>query len=169
LKEDRDALERLRQKLFVLWGDLEENKTNLLAQKTTKALLSIQAGDSVPSSPESSPEPSQSLSSPPRKLDDMPSDSDDETPAAKPKTNMTRKALQEKDPDSLTAIKKLNKQQAEERLRDIIAELNIKNLGFTACIEEYGVKVPEENESLANAFNGKRWRRTWRMFETTIA
>jgi hypothetical protein len=48
------------------------------------------------------------------------------------------------------------------------AELQIKNKGFTCCIKQYGVKVTEDDPSLANAGNGKRWQRKFGLFGTQI-
>lgn len=44
----------------------------------------------------------------------------------------------------------------------------VKNKGFACCIQQYGVKVREEDESKANAGDGMRWQRMFGLIGTMI-
>lgn len=50
----------------------------------------------------------------------------------------------------------------------VSTELQFKNKAFTCCIKQYGAKVDEDDPSLANAGNGKRWERKFGLFDTRI-
>jgi len=43
-----------------------------------------------------------------------------------------------------------------------------KNLGFTCCIKQYGVKVKEDDPAKANAGDGYKWQRMFGLFGTLI-
>ncbi|RDL39800.1 uncharacterized protein BP5553_04140 [Venustampulla echinocandica] len=133
LRGDRQLLNALREQLFKLWGDLEE-------QKSAKLQLAKKA-DLPPSSFQSST--SESLRRP--RAGDQPdaddSDAEDELPheIILPKSN-----------------------QNDE------SELVPRNKPFTCCIRQYGVKVPEDDPSKANAGEGRRWERMFGLFDTHI-
>ncbi|KAJ6438603.1 F-box domain protein [Purpureocillium lavendulum] len=101
LKHDRQNLDALRQRMFILWGDLEEHKSRNNAGNA-------KAGHDKP-----------------------PDDSDGESPS-KP----TGK---------------------------------VSNRPFPCCVQEYGIKVPERDPGKANAGEGKRWERMYKLFGTKIS
>ncbi|KAM0260734.1 hypothetical protein ACHAQJ_002650 [Trichoderma viride] len=112
LRKDEEHLETLRQRLFLLWGDLEEKKS-LKEEDKRRAALANRASNRPP-------------------LDS----SDDESTARR-------------------------KQDAESS--------QVRNKPFTCCIQQYGVQVPEEDDTKADAGEGKRWQRMFALFGTRIA
>lgn len=44
-----------------------------------------------------------------------------------------------------------------------------KNKAFTCCVQQYGVKVAEDDPKKADAGNGQRWQRMFGLFGTTIS
>lgn len=153
---DVDALREVKEKLCILWGDLEEQKSALARAKAPKA--------QIPSSfePNSSPPPSHNPG------DQPPIDSDDEDensrPRGKPQTrSVNASVLSERDSNVKT-----KGQASANGDQKSSAEPQIKNKGFTCCIKQYGVEVNEMDPSLANAGNGKRWDRKFGLFGTKI-
>ncbi|KAM0211627.1 hypothetical protein ACHAPA_007733 [Fusarium lateritium] len=104
LRQDKEAFVTLREKMFTLWGNLEERKT--AAQEAAR---------------QGKP----------------PADSDDEG------------------------------QQRPQIAKSGQAPLT--NRSFPCCIQQYGVKVPEQDPSAADAGDGKRWQRMYRLFGSRIA
>ncbi|KAM0558520.1 hypothetical protein ACHAPJ_004715 [Fusarium lateritium] len=103
LRQDKQTLTALREKMWLLWGDLEEKK--MAAQEAAKK-------------------------------GQPPSDSDDED-QQRPETTTSSKA-------------------------------QLSNRAFPCCIQQYGIKVPELNPSKADAGDGKRWQRMFRLFGARI-
>jgi protection-of-telomeres protein 1 len=98
-------------------------------------------------------ETASSASSPNRLPGDQPPvDSDDED------QRKEQKALKERD---------LNMGPNEPATK-LSAEIPVKNKAFTCCIKQYGIKVGEDEPSMANAGNGKRWERRFGLFGTQI-
>ncbi|KAM0345195.1 hypothetical protein ACHAPU_006831 [Fusarium lateritium] len=104
LRHDKKALVALRERLFQLWGNLEERKT--AAQEAAR---------------QGKP----------------PADSDDEGQQ-----------------QSVTAKP---------------GKMPLSNRPFSCCIQQYGIKVAERDPSRANAGDGKRWQRMYRLFGSMIA
>lgn len=46
---------------------------------------------------------------------------------------------------------------------------SVKNRPFQCCVRQYGVTVPEDDESKADAGDGKRWQRMYGLFGTKIS
>ncbi len=107
LRNDPENLEKLRSRLFTLWGDLEEHKVKAL-------LLEEQARR--------------------RKPGGRPVDSEDEGDADAKQTGKL-----------------------------------VSNIPFTCCIKQYGVQVPEEDPTLADADRDERWERVYGLFGTKVA
>ncbi|KAF4968904.1 hypothetical protein FSARC_3776 [Fusarium sarcochroum] len=103
LRRDEKTLTALREKMWLLWGNLEEKK--MAAQEAAKK-------------------------------GQPPCDSDDED------------------------------QQLPETTKSGKAQLS--NRAFPCCIQQYGIKVPEPNQSKADAGDGKRWQRMFRLFGARI-
>ncbi|KAJ4250520.1 hypothetical protein NW762_011774 [Fusarium torreyae] len=103
MRQDKEALTALREKMWLLWGNLEEEK--LAAQEAAKK-------------------------------GQPPCDSDGED------------------------------QQHPETTKSGKAQLS--NRAFPCCIQQYGIKVTEPAPSKADAGDGKRWQRMFRLFGVRI-
>lgn len=143
LRTTPDVLAAVREKLFVLWGDLEERKSAYLNSAEGKILL--------PRSLES-PSLSRNVSPAPKapqkciyRPGEQPPDSDDEMFESPPK-----KAPAERDPNSLESIKKATPEQAAARLAVKLRAIGeqAQNKPFPGCIREYGIKVKVEESAL---------------------
>ena len=166
LRTDATELANLREKLFLLWGDLEERKNNYLATAEGKLLLSRSlAKDKKADSPSPSPSPAPQA---PRKTrpGDQPPDSDDESASPALITSV-------KDTDPLDAIKRLRPAEAGARLVAKLRKIGeqVQNKPFTACIREYGVKVPaagDADAAMLGTDEGWTWQRTFGLADTVI-
>lgn len=182
LRTTPDVLAAVREKLFVLWGDLEERKTAYLNSAEGKILL--------PRSLES-PSLSRDVSPPPKvpekrtsRPGEQPPDSDDEMPGVEPPS---KKAPVEQDPNSLENIKKTTPKQATARLAAKLKAIGdqAQNKPFPGCIREYGIKVKVEEPALdgeneddededdqsqrtEKAVATTRWERKFGLFGTVI-
>jgi protection-of-telomeres protein 1 len=148
----------VKEQLCVLWGDLEEQKSALARTDEPNTHIS----SSVES--KSSPQPSS------RKPGDQPlTDSDDEAEVKWRQGKRTKTiplhstALSERDPNVVAKL-----QQNTDMGTTSPIEIQVKNKAFTCCIKQYGAKVNENDPSLANAGNGKRWEREFGLFGTEI-
>jgi protection-of-telomeres protein 1 len=144
----------VKEQLFKLWGDLEERKSEMLRQQS-KGKEDI---------PLSSLESEFQVSA--RKSGDMPdadSDVENESSATSSKKKSSSSVLTERDPNiSISGIVAGKDEKSE-------ANLAAKNKAFTCCIQQYGVKVDEDDPAKANAGDGKRWQRVFGLFDTFIA
>jgi hypothetical protein len=151
-------LNALREQLFKLWGDLEEQKSAILKQsaKETKGVLPPFSLDTTPSSPPVRPGAQPDVDS------DSDSDSDNlRYNSRKPKLNSM--ALIERSANSIMAVQDLQQVGSQSG-----TTLKPKNKAFTCCIRQYGVLVDEKDPFRANAGKGKRWQRKFGLFGTTI-
>lgn len=177
-----DVLAAVREKLFVLWGDLEERKSAYLNSAEGKILLPRSLETPILSrdvSPASMP-PQKRISHP----GEQPPDSDDEMPVIEPPP---KKAPVERDPNSLETIKKATPKEAAARLAAKLREIGdqAQNKPFPGCIREYGIKVKveepalyEENEDNEDEEDqsqpaeriviATKWERKFGLFGTTI-
>ncbi|KAL3417691.1 Protection of telomeres protein 1 [Phlyctema vagabunda] len=150
LRQDPSLLSQIREKLCILWGDLEEQKlANLPEDNSRKAL-------SPPSSSINS-----SVPSPPsyryRQNPDPDSDVEEEY-QRRLKDNVKRHADEERPLNSVL----LEGPQVTEK------QFNVKNKAFTCCIKQYGVKVVEPDVTKATAGNEQRWERMFGLHGTQI-
>jgi protection-of-telomeres protein 1 len=144
----------LREVLFRLWGDLEEQKSAYLKERKEKA---SKTNGKPPESHATATNPKASHAKP---GDDLPPDSDDEsTPKGKGAKS-----------SSIIDIggSPLDMGETDTDLSVAISSLPITNKGFTCCIQQYGIKVPEESYSKADAEDGFRWKRVFGLFGTAI-
>jgi protection-of-telomeres protein 1 len=134
----------LKEKLCILWGDLEEQKSALLPPDSTSVNPLLD-------------EPS---SSPILKADQLPMDSDDEENITYRKafTLAGGPAPKEQDTNTPTTGNAIDPLHPPTR-----------NKAFTCCIKQYGVKEKERDPRKANAGKGKRWVRKFGMFGVTVA
>ncbi|KAH8672784.1 hypothetical protein BGZ60DRAFT_430092 [Tricladium varicosporioides] len=159
LRGNKELFNKLREQLFKLWGDLEEQKT---AQLRSEKNADIQASSiaSVTSSPASS-----------RYAGDQPDadDSDmDNVQSRERSTGPRHRAgspLKEKETNTQMTNNQgvAGKPSAESDLRSAP-----RNRPFTCCIKQYGVKVEEKDQSKADAGDGLRWQRMFGIFGTQI-
>ena len=154
LRQDKDALDALDEKLFLLWGDLREKKLQLQMSKSLQSSKTNADTDDTP------------MRLPKRSIfgDEPPSDSDEENNSKScTKSNTKSTALAERDPNIPLQKKTDSKDSADTGLK-----VQVQNRAFTCCIQEYGVKVPTEVESNWNAGAGMEWKRAFKMFGTMI-
>ncbi|KAI2623122.1 hypothetical protein GGR54DRAFT_596672 [Hypoxylon sp. NC1633] len=72
-------------------------------------------------------------------------------------------------PPPSSPIGPANNQQAQGANDDDNSKQSkLSNKPFTCCIQQYGVKIPEENPRKANAGEGMRWERVFGLFGTKI-
>ena len=145
----------LREVLFRLWGDLEEKKSAYLKKRGGEASKAAEK------SLESNMATAKSKAMHTKPGDDLPPDSDDESiPKAKEIKNSSTNEIEGNASD-------VDKHNTD--LSAVIASLPITNKGFTCCIQQYGIKVPEKLYSKADAGGGFRWKRMFGLFGTMIA
>ncbi|KAG0649024.1 Protection of telomeres 1 [Hyphodiscus hymeniophilus] len=155
LRRDTAALQEVKERLCILWGDLEEQTAALDQLKTPKRQTSVESKSPPPSSYKPGDQP--------------PLDSDDEKEDEDTGNNSRSKsshptiALSEGDANSgLVDPKNTNLDPKSP------AQVQFRNKAFTCCIKQYGVKIREEDPALANAGDGKRWMRKLGLFGTKI-
>lgn len=142
LRGNQQLLSDVKEQLFKLWGDLEEQKSATLSRQSAK-----NKKETPPSSFQSS------ASSPPRQAGGQPDlDSDNESSGILKERNINRPT---------TAI---------ETATDAKANTNLtpRNKAFTCCIKQYGIKAEEDDPTKANAGKGLRWQRAFGLFDTYI-
>lgn len=142
LREDQQLLAKLKEQLFKLWGDLEEQKSAKLPEQATK-----NKKETPPSSFQSS------ASSPPRQAGGQPDlDSDDESSSV----------LKER---SINLPMKADKNAADPKANTNLAP---RNKPFTCCIKQCGITVEEDDPDKANAGERLRYQRMFHLSETYI-
>jgi protection-of-telomeres protein 1 len=154
LRGDPNLLSQVKEQLFKLWGDLEEQKSEIL-RRQLKNKKNI---------PPSSLESEFPVSEPTRKAGEMPdidSDTENEQSYSKPsKKHSNNSVLTERDVNiSASGVNEANKSNAK---------LAPKNKAFTCCIKQYGVKVDEDDPEKADAGDEQRWQRIFGLFGTQI-
>jgi protection-of-telomeres protein 1 len=138
--------------MFILWGNLEEQKSALQAAAVPK---------------EEAPYSKKQKLSPVRKPGVQPpmdSDDEDEDQQRREPRSVNPNVLSERSPNA-----RIKLPPSEQDKQPSFTGLQVKNKAFTCCIKQYGVKVNEDNPALANAGEGKRWERRFGMFGTQIA
>lgn len=145
----------LREVLFRLWGDLEEKKSAYLKKRHEKA--SKAAEKALKSTTAATNYEALHANT----GDDLPPDSDDES------TLKDKAAKSSPNNDSDSSRSDTDKTDVDPT--SAILSLPITNKGFTCCIQQYGIKIPEESGSKADAGEGFRWKRVFGLFGTMIA
>ncbi|KAG4441391.1 hypothetical protein IFR05_003148 [Cadophora sp. M221] len=151
LRKDSDLLARLKEQLFKLWGDLEEQKSEILRLQSKKV--------DVP--PPSSFEVATTFI--PQKIGlqpDLDSDSENELPVSKSSKHNLAKSIRNGGSD--TSPPGVSPNEGEH------GTLQPRNKAFTCCIQQYGVKAVEEDPAKADAGDGRRWQRVFALFGTKI-
>jgi hypothetical protein len=170
LREHPQKLDELREALFLLWGDLEEKKSELIKDRAAKQrkVLEKEAELSEKGDNSTREAPNQPTNKRPRPGDAPPPDSDeddDRAPCKRQRTTETLTPNTEANPDTTSTV-----EQEPEKvdLPTAILRLPVSNKGFTCCIKEYGVKVPEDDKKKSDVGEEPGWERTFGMFGTTI-
>ncbi len=140
LRTDKMLLERVKEQLFKLWGDLEERKAETLSPLQDAPLSSF-ASDSPMQGPQVGAQP------------DVDSDVEDA---------VVDVGSGKRQP-SVEAIVGSNGEGGKSE------GLKAKNKAFTCCIKQYGIKVREEEKGKMDAGEGWRWQRMFGLFGTTIS
>ncbi len=145
LKKDKVLLEKVREQLFKLWGDLEERKAESLSPLPT-------AQD----------DPSSSFAS----------DFSDQVPkvGAQPDvdSDLEGEVLDAGSGKRQPSVEEVVASSGEGGKGEKDKGLKVKNKAFICCIKQYGVKVREEERGKMNAGEGWRWQRMFGLFGTTI-
>ncbi|KAH7418995.1 hypothetical protein BKA64DRAFT_649839 [Cadophora sp. MPI-SDFR-AT-0126] len=150
LRRDPGLLARLKEQLFKLWGDLEEQKSELLRSQSKKIEMP------PPSSFESWKTPLRDIGQQP----DVDSDSENELLVSKTSRGTDRNGMVNKTGDALPPGVTSNDGE--------LSSLLPRNKAFTCCIQQYGVKADEEDPAKADAGDGRRWQRVFAIFGTNI-
>ena len=145
----------MRERLCILWGDLEEQKSALSRANDAKMKPSSVY---LNSTPHSSYIPGEL---PPLSSDDEQENKDKEK-CFRSGSSQSITALSERDPNpSITGREKASSDSNPS------AHIRFKNKAFTCCIKQYGVQI-SKNPALANAGDGIRWERKFGLFGTMI-
>ncbi|KAI9640219.1 hypothetical protein NHQ30_011457 [Ciborinia camelliae] len=161
LRTNPDILSNLKETLFKLWGDLEEQKSATLLQKLQgeareeKELTEAStATDSESDDEENDPVQTNNC---------LPPDSDEET------EDLSHQNKKEKFKKSALEKRDVNIQGNDEGEKAKTSpEIKPKNKPFECCIKQYGVKVIEEDPEKADAGEGQRWQRVFGLYGTLI-
>ncbi|RDW88478.1 hypothetical protein BP6252_00510 [Coleophoma cylindrospora] len=146
LRRNQHVLGRLRERLCILWGDLEERKTRRSQQKQGADILDRD----TPASSLDSVTPTASL----RNVGDQPdldSDIEDQYQQARSFPKKARLKNYTVDASIVSKHDDIDSNKAVE------ASVSASNKAFTCCIKQYGIKVPETDIMKADAGAGFRW------------
>lgn len=155
-------LRDVKETLFKLWGDLEEQKSALLLQKARKKSETAKVAPEASRAPDSESEDEGNDLG--KANHSLPVDSEDEagdlTRQGQIKGSQRPAVLEETNAD-IEVEKKAEQVETPQ-------EIKPKNKPFQCYIKEYGIKVKEEDPLKANAGNGKRWLRVFGLCSTII-
>ncbi|KAB8296686.1 hypothetical protein EYC80_002109 [Monilinia laxa] len=164
LRTNPEVLSNLKETLFKLWGDLEEQKSAIISQKAQaekerkEKLLSKSSTDSESDDEEDDNDSQESKGA-------LPPDSEEETEESsrpkKQKSNKPKKLAHAKADTDLQGEAVVEKEKA-------LQEIKPRNKPFECCIKQYGIKVDEEDPEKADAGEGKRWQRVFGLWGTLI-
>ncbi|ESZ94872.1 hypothetical protein SBOR_4748 [Sclerotinia borealis F-4128] len=162
LRENPEMFNNVKETLFKLWGDLEEQKSAMLLQKA-------QGGKSqnekvLPEAPSTTDSESDDELDDPRQTNNcLPQDTDEEN------EKLFRQKKEEKPKKAALAQTGENSKGNEggEKETSPLA-IKPKNKPFECCIKQYGIKLPEEDPEKADAGEGKRWQRVFGLCGTLI-
>lgn len=169
---DKSLQATIREKLFILWGDLEERKSAYLRSGEGKVLLAMtQAPHELTPSPSPPPTVPSTLASSPLPMrkggGEMPPDSEDEDKVERTRLQTQRPSLKdaekEKDKYSPHEIRQMKPAEAKKLLVQRFRSIGEKaqNKPFEACVWEWGVKVSGEGEE-------PEYKRAWGLVDCFI-
>ncbi|RKF54745.1 Protection of telomeres protein 1 [Golovinomyces cichoracearum] len=145
LRENSDLLLKVQQQLFQLWGDLEEQKLkNLQEIALSFHLQNTDVGDQ--------PDP----------------DSDNEKEKSNYRLNKTRIPPSDQIRQDSQSVSPNDEFATILEGREARTNTHLNNIAFTCCIQQFGVKVFEDDPTQANAGHRKRWQRMFGLFGTKI-
>lgn len=152
-REGKETLRELKERLCILWGDLEEY---ISASRSSASLSkSISPGEN-----EISSSPVECVAGDQPNVDS--DDEDDSSLMRASRQSQKPSALQERDLNIRTDG---NLIETADPSKD---QPTIHNKAFTCCIKQYGIKVKEADVTMANAGDGKRWERKFGLFGVVI-
>lgn len=155
-------LSNLKETLFKLWGDLEEQKSAMLSQKAQgKSKTERMLPKSSTAVDSESEDEENHLSQINRGI---PPDPDQEN-------QLSTQQKQNKKPKKPVALaeKDVNSQDnSGGETANSPLELKPNNKPFECCIKQYGIRVAEEDPEKADAGEGKRWQRVFGLWGTLI-
>ncbi|RKF72760.1 putative telomere-binding alpha subunit central domain-containing protein [Golovinomyces cichoracearum] len=145
LRENSDLLLKVQQQLFQLWGNLEEQKLkNLQEIALSFHLQNTYVGDQ--------PDP----------------DSDNEKEKSNYQLNKTRIPPSDQIRKDFQSVPPNDDFATILKRREARTNTHLNNIAFTCCIQQFGVKVFEDDPTQANAGHRKRWQRMFGLFGTKI-
>ncbi|CZS94473.1 uncharacterized protein RCO7_10094 [Rhynchosporium graminicola] len=151
LRKNSELLASLKEQLFKLWGDLEEQKSAKLSKQSNKS------DEPPPPSFESTTGTRPTFGEQP----DLDSDSEGEGSVVKISKGISTKSYADRSQGVILPIISAGD--------DDDGSLKPRNKAFTCCIQQYGVKVHEDDPSKADAGERRRWQRIFGLFGTSIA
>lgn len=152
-------MNELREKLCILWGDLEEHKS------TQTALIRQQLGTDNNQTPTSSLDTTTSVSLIRRAGDQPDLDSDIENDYQESKRKERSLPLR----DSAAKVDSTSRPKTPSDQTMSHNGSGIKNKAFSCCIKQYGIKVSANNSTEVTAKNSKNWERKFGLFGTQIS
>lgn len=160
LRINRDLLDKVKEQLFKLWGDLEERKSAHI-QKFTECSRDVP--------PPSSTDSGMSFISSNINIGTQPDlDSENEISNTNLQFDKEAPTLQVKQCHVTDSIDTRGNTSKTLDLTRLSTGIIPSNKAFICCIQQYGVKVPEDDISKADAGHHKRWQRLYGLFGTTI-
>jgi protection of telomeres protein 1 len=134
--------------------------------------MKIRAAEALEASPSSAgTEPESRMPRTPAKPgDDLPPDSDDDAPPCQQNNKgiSNPATLSERYPNIQSKLQPVDLGDKGKQAISKVTDLTISNKGFTCCIRQYGIKIPENSATRANAGHGLRWERVYGLFGTRI-
>ncbi|KAJ8069370.1 hypothetical protein OCU04_003024 [Sclerotinia nivalis] len=161
LRTNPEMLNNIKERLFTLWGDLEEQKIAILAKEIQGKLQEE----------ELLPEVSMTADSESDDEEDDPRQTNGSLPPDDEETEGLSCPKQNKNPQKSTAFveRDVNLQDNKENEKaETPLEIKPRNKPFECCIKQYGVKVNEEDPEKADAGEGKRWQRVFGLWGTMV-
>ncbi|RKF58981.1 putative telomere-binding alpha subunit central domain-containing protein [Erysiphe neolycopersici] len=160
LRTNQDLLVKVKEQLFKLWGDLEEQKS-VLIQKPAEGSRNELPSSSIDSE-------TSSLSS--NVNIGIQPDLDSENEISNQNLQFDKEApTSHVKPGYITNSFHAKSDVAETLdLSRLSTKITPSNKAFKCCIQQYGVKVPENDVSKADAGNHQRWQRLYGLFGTII-
>lgn len=147
LSQDKELLSQLKEQLFKLWGNLQEKKTAILQEISSKSQPII-----IYHSPGMQPDP----------------DSDAEKERTKNQTKMINSQPLASERNTLPIINPIEYVSLSSQ-RKLFHDIRPSNKAFTCCIQQYGIREVENHPVNSNLEPKILWKRQYSMFGTKIA
>lgn len=160
LRSNPGLLAKVKEQLFQLWGDLEEHKSSCLQEFVE---------DSKYQAPQSTADSETPLSPRNMNVGTQPDvDTDNEMANSNYPLNINTSSAHMKQRQVANSTNTGNKDTIILDTSRLSTNFDPSNKPFICCIQQYGVKVPEDDDSKANAGHKQRWQRLYGLFGTKI-